>query len=44
MKTLEYSWWWGRRINDNIPISNQEDVPPIVEHLQPIRSELEIIK
>ncbi|MBA0606810.1 hypothetical protein Godav_019222 [Gossypium davidsonii] len=26
MITPEYSWWWERRINDNIPVSSQEDV------------------
>ncbi|MBA0756677.1 hypothetical protein Gogos_019958 [Gossypium gossypioides] len=44
MTTLEYSWWWGKRVNDNIPMSNQEDTRPIEEHLQVITSELEIIK
>ncbi|MBA0754914.1 hypothetical protein Gogos_021810 [Gossypium gossypioides] len=42
--TPEYSLWWGRRINDNIPASSQEDVRPIDEHLQVVPSELEIIK
>ncbi|MBA0765854.1 hypothetical protein Gotri_014975 [Gossypium trilobum] len=23
MITLEYDWWWGKRINNNIPASNQ---------------------
>ncbi|MBA0881175.1 hypothetical protein Goshw_024045 [Gossypium schwendimanii] len=44
MTTPEYSWWWERRINDNIPMSSQEDVRPIEEHLQVVPSELEIIK
>ncbi|MBA0673205.1 hypothetical protein Goklo_025225 [Gossypium klotzschianum] len=44
MTTPEYSWCWGRRINDNIPVSSQEDVRPIEEYLQVIPSELEIIK
>ncbi|MBA0635287.1 hypothetical protein Godav_029096, partial [Gossypium davidsonii] len=40
----EYSCWWKRRINDNIPVLSQEDVRPIEEHLQVVPSELEIIK
>ncbi|KAL1088060.1 hypothetical protein V6Z11_D08G225700 [Gossypium hirsutum] len=44
MTTPEYSWWWERRINDNIPVSSQEDARPIEEHLQVVPSELEIIK
>ncbi|MBA0753573.1 hypothetical protein Gogos_020963 [Gossypium gossypioides] len=44
MKTPEYSLWWEKRINDNIPVSSQEDVQPIEEHLQVVPSELEIIK
>ncbi|MFQ6636976.1 hypothetical protein Gotur_014067 [Gossypium turneri] len=32
------------RVNDNIPVLNQENVRPIEEHLQVILSELEIIK
>ncbi|MBA0873561.1 hypothetical protein Goshw_003974 [Gossypium schwendimanii] len=24
MKTLEYDWWWGKRINDNVPSASQE--------------------
>ncbi|MBA0878434.1 hypothetical protein Goshw_008260 [Gossypium schwendimanii] len=24
MTTLEYSWWWGQRVNDNILVPNQE--------------------
>ncbi|MFQ6669001.1 hypothetical protein Gotur_034427 [Gossypium turneri] len=44
MTTPEYSWWWERRINDNIPVLSQEDVRPIEEHLQVVPSELEIIK
>ncbi|MFQ6646492.1 hypothetical protein Gotur_019239 [Gossypium turneri] len=42
--TREYSWWWGKRVNDNIPVPSQEDTRPIEEHLQVILSELEIIK
>ncbi|MBA0701479.1 hypothetical protein Goari_005547, partial [Gossypium aridum] len=34
LTTPEYIWWWERRINDNIPVSSQEDVRPIEEHLQ----------
>ncbi|MBA0798623.1 hypothetical protein Gohar_009197 [Gossypium harknessii] len=44
MTTLEYDWWWGKRVNDNVPLSNQENTRPIEEHLQVIPSELEIIK
>ncbi|MBA0755720.1 hypothetical protein Gogos_021179 [Gossypium gossypioides] len=44
MWTLEYDWWWGKRINDNVPLSNQESIQPIEEHLQVISSELEILK
>ncbi|MBA0879815.1 hypothetical protein Goshw_030349 [Gossypium schwendimanii] len=44
MKTPKYSWWWQRIINDNIPVSSQEDARPIEEHLQVVLSELEIIK
>ncbi|MFQ6651834.1 hypothetical protein Gotur_024001 [Gossypium turneri] len=34
MMTPKYSWWRGKRINDNISASSQEDVRPIKEHLQ----------
>ncbi|MBA0668206.1 hypothetical protein Goklo_001149 [Gossypium klotzschianum] len=44
LTTLEYVWWWGKRVNDNVPISSQENIRPIEEHLQVIPSELEIIK
>ncbi|KAK5818723.1 hypothetical protein PVK06_023667 [Gossypium arboreum] len=44
MTTPEYDWWWGQRINDNIPISGQENTRSIEEHLKVIPSELEIIK
>ncbi|MBA0754538.1 hypothetical protein Gogos_022239, partial [Gossypium gossypioides] len=44
MMTFKYSWWWSKRINNNIPASSQEDVRSIEEHLQVIPSELEIIK
>ncbi|MBA0575565.1 hypothetical protein Golob_027823, partial [Gossypium lobatum] len=44
MTNSECSWWWGKRINDNILASSQEDVRPIEEHLQVILSESKIIK
>ncbi|MFQ6660365.1 hypothetical protein Gotur_028929 [Gossypium turneri] len=44
MTTPKYSWWWERRINDNIPMLSQEDVRPIEEHLQVVPLELGIIK
>ncbi|MBA0638051.1 hypothetical protein Godav_029444, partial [Gossypium davidsonii] len=44
MMTPEYDWWWGKRINDNIPVSSEENTRPTEEHLQVIPSELEIIK
>ncbi|MBA0817908.1 hypothetical protein Gohar_021746 [Gossypium harknessii] len=44
MTTPEYSEWWCKRINDNIPEPNSEDVRPMEEYLQVIPSELEIIK
>ncbi|MBA0746883.1 hypothetical protein Gogos_009357 [Gossypium gossypioides] len=44
MTTLEYDWWWGKRINDNVLSSNQKSIRPIEDHLQVIPSELEIIK
>ncbi|MBA0656002.1 hypothetical protein Goklo_008411 [Gossypium klotzschianum] len=36
--------WWGKRVNENIPMSSKENTQPIEEHLQVILSELEIIK
>ncbi|KAK5844962.1 hypothetical protein PVK06_001109 [Gossypium arboreum] len=36
MRTPEYSWWWGQRVTDNIPVSNQEAIRPLEEHLQVI--------
>ncbi|MBA0819020.1 hypothetical protein Gohar_019562 [Gossypium harknessii] len=33
MTTSEYDWWWGKRINDNILASSQENTQPIEEHL-----------
>ncbi|MBA0645900.1 hypothetical protein Goklo_013931 [Gossypium klotzschianum] len=44
MTTLEYSWWLGKRVNDNISMPSQENTQSIEEHLQLIPSELEIIK
>ncbi|MBA0672150.1 hypothetical protein Goklo_024867 [Gossypium klotzschianum] len=40
--TFKYYWWWGKRVNDNVSISSQENTQPIEEHLQVIPSELEI--
>ncbi|MFQ6658607.1 hypothetical protein Gotur_027797 [Gossypium turneri] len=42
--TPEYGEWRSKRINDNIPELNSEDVRSIEEYLQVIPSELEIIK
>ncbi|MBA0632290.1 hypothetical protein Gotri_001030 [Gossypium trilobum] len=39
MTTPKYDWWWGKRINDNIPVSSQENTRPIEEHLQVIPCE-----
>ncbi|MBA0845874.1 hypothetical protein Goarm_022154 [Gossypium armourianum] len=33
MTTLEYDWWWGKRVNDNVPSSSQENTRLIEEHL-----------
>ncbi|KAA3484402.1 Gag-pro-like protein [Gossypium australe] len=44
MTTPEYDWWWGKRINDNIPRPSQGDVRPTKEQLHVIPSELEIVK
>ncbi|MBA0615059.1 hypothetical protein Godav_015252 [Gossypium davidsonii] len=44
MTTLEYDWWWSKRVNDNILVSSQESTRPIEEHLQVIPFQLEIIK
>ncbi|MBA0699707.1 hypothetical protein Goari_001317 [Gossypium aridum] len=41
MTTSEYNWWWGKRVNDNVPMSSPENIRPIEEHLQVISSELE---
>ncbi|MFQ6629546.1 hypothetical protein Gotur_007637, partial [Gossypium turneri] len=39
-----YKKKWGKRINDNVPSSSQENTRPIEEHLQVIPSELDIVK
>ncbi|MBA0754362.1 hypothetical protein Gogos_022355 [Gossypium gossypioides] len=44
MTTPEYDWLWGKRVNDNVLESSQENTRSIEEHLQVIPSELEIIK
>ncbi|MFQ6646204.1 hypothetical protein Gotur_019745 [Gossypium turneri] len=44
MTTPEYSKWWVRRINDNIPGPSSESSQSIEEHLRIVPSELEIIK
>ncbi|MBA0721356.1 hypothetical protein Golax_008906 [Gossypium laxum] len=44
MTTPEYDWWWGKRVNDNIPVLSQENARPIEKHFQVVPSELEIIK
>ncbi|MBA0873883.1 hypothetical protein Goshw_008644 [Gossypium schwendimanii] len=44
MMTSEYDWWWGKRVNNNIPMSSPKNTRPIEKHLQVIPSELEIIK
>ncbi|MBA0584403.1 hypothetical protein Gorai_015218 [Gossypium raimondii] len=33
MTTPKYDRWWGQRINDNIPTSNQENTRSIEENL-----------
>ncbi|MBA0697998.1 hypothetical protein Goari_021512 [Gossypium aridum] len=43
MTTPKYDWWWGKRVNDNVLMSSQENTQPIEEHLQVIPFELEII-
>ncbi|KAL1162071.1 hypothetical protein V6Z11_A07G177600 [Gossypium hirsutum] len=40
MATPEYEWWWGRRVNDNIPRQDQGNTQPIEEHLRVIPSEV----
>ncbi|KAA3477696.1 golgin subfamily A member 5-like [Gossypium australe] len=44
MTTPEYNGWWSKRVNDNIPGPNQEDIRPMEEYLRVVPSELEIIK
>ncbi|MBA0613274.1 hypothetical protein Godav_013743, partial [Gossypium davidsonii] len=34
MTTPKYDWWWGKRVNDNVSMSSQENTRPIEEHLQ----------
>ncbi|MBA0845567.1 hypothetical protein Goarm_023433 [Gossypium armourianum] len=29
MTTSEYDWWWGKRANDNVPVSSQENTRSI---------------
>ncbi|MBA0877353.1 hypothetical protein Goshw_012180, partial [Gossypium schwendimanii] len=43
MTTPEYSEWWVKRINDNVPGPSQENGMSIEEHLRVVPSELEII-
>ncbi|MBA0877649.1 hypothetical protein Goshw_028854, partial [Gossypium schwendimanii] len=33
MTTLEYSWWSGQRVNNNILVPNQEITRSLEEHL-----------
>ncbi|KAL1175761.1 hypothetical protein V6Z11_A04G110900 [Gossypium hirsutum] len=44
MVTAEYSEWFKKRINDNIPRPSLENARPIGEQLQVAPSELEIIR
>ncbi|XP_052876190.1 uncharacterized protein LOC128281998 [Gossypium arboreum] len=44
MVTSEYSEWFKKRINDNIPRPSLENARPIEEQLQVAPSELEIIR
>ncbi|MBA0756446.1 hypothetical protein Gogos_021327 [Gossypium gossypioides] len=44
MTTSEYSEWWVKRVNDNIPRPSKENSQSIEEHLRVVPSELEIIK
>ncbi|MBA0843625.1 hypothetical protein Goarm_000795, partial [Gossypium armourianum] len=34
MTNPKYDWWWGKRINDNIHVSSQENTGAIEEHLR----------
>ncbi|MFQ6657372.1 hypothetical protein Gotur_027082 [Gossypium turneri] len=44
MTTPEYSEWWAKRINDNVPGPSSEDSQLIEEYLRVVPIELEIIK
>ncbi|KAK5818276.1 hypothetical protein PVK06_023210 [Gossypium arboreum] len=44
MVTPEYSEWFKKRINDNIPRPSLENARPIREQLHVTPSELEIIR
>ncbi|MBA0638323.1 hypothetical protein Godav_029043 [Gossypium davidsonii] len=44
MRTPEYSGWWSKRVNDNIPGPREDGVRSIEDHLQVVLSKLEIIK
>ncbi|MFQ6663836.1 hypothetical protein Gotur_031190 [Gossypium turneri] len=44
MTTPEYSEWWVRGINDNIPGPGSENSQLIEEYLRVVPTELEIIK
>ncbi|MBA0636620.1 hypothetical protein Godav_029328 [Gossypium davidsonii] len=44
MMTPGYSWWRSQRVNDNIPVLNQETTRSLEEHLRVMPSELEIFK
>ncbi|MBA0862613.1 hypothetical protein Goshw_010701 [Gossypium schwendimanii] len=33
MTSPEYDWSWGKRVNDNVSMSSQENTRPIKEHL-----------
>ncbi|KAA3467486.1 golgin subfamily A member 5-like [Gossypium australe] len=44
MTTPEYSGWWSRRVNDNIPAPSLEGTRSIEEYLRVVPSELEMIK
>ncbi|MBA0756590.1 hypothetical protein Gogos_020672 [Gossypium gossypioides] len=39
MTTPKYNWWWGKRVNDNVPMSSQENIRPIAKHLQKLEAE-----
>ncbi|MBA0881186.1 hypothetical protein Goshw_015558 [Gossypium schwendimanii] len=44
MTTFEYSEWWVKRINYNIPGPSSENSQSVEEHLWVVPSELEIIR